>query len=198
MAYVVLASGFGRRFALSSGVNKLLTEFRGKELFKYTIDKGRIHDFEHRIAVTQYTTIEEYCKKQDYAVIINKNPEEGIASSIRLAVEYVREVTDCEGIVFCVADQPLFKDESLKRMVDAFEVCAPAQKRIICPKCNERTGNPVIFPRAFFDELLCLEGDRGGKRVINAHPDSVYYIDVKEEELMDIDSVEELFQMEEA
>ena len=44
----------------------------------------------------------------------------------------------------------------------------------------------------FFPELSALEGDRGGKRVIRAHPEALFTVLLPEEELFDTDTKEEL------
>ena len=49
-------------------------------------------------------------------------------------------------------------------------------------------GNPGIFGVEFIPELMELQGDRGGKRILCAHRDEVFiFSDTKPEELEDID-----------
>jgi molybdenum cofactor cytidylyltransferase len=49
-------------------------------------------------------------------------------------------------------------------------------------------GNPGGFGAEFIPELMELEGDRGGKRILLAHRDEVLiFSDTKPEELEDID-----------
>lgn len=51
-----------------------------------------------------------------------------------------------------------------------------------------KTGNPCIFSRKYFEELMELEGDVGGKRVIRKHRDDTSVLDVLDErELVDVD-----------
>ena len=47
---------------------------------------------------------------------------------------------------------------------------------ILALKCREQTGNPVIFPREYFEELKALSGDRGGRRVMQRHKDRVQFL----------------------
>lgn len=55
-----------------------------------------------------------------------------------------------------------------------------------------KPGSPVIFPRALFGELCALEGDRGGREVIAAHPELVRFIPVAERRAgVDIDTPED-------
>ena len=46
------------------------------------------------------------------------------------------------------------------------------------PRYGVQRGNPAIFDRRFFSELVALEGDRGGQVVVNAHPEAVLEVDL--------------------
>ena len=60
----------------------------------------------------------------------------------------------------------------------------------------EREGNPVIFPKTLFEELMALEGDKGGKQIIKKHPEMVYKVYVTEQELSDMDYKEDKINLE--
>ena len=58
-----------------------------------------------------------------------------------------------------------------------------------CISLNGESANPVWFDRKYRDELLSLEGDRGGKKVLNAHlNDCVMYEISDSREICDIDT----------
>ncbi|MEX2326091.1 MAG: nucleotidyltransferase family protein, partial [Pseudomonadales bacterium] len=58
---------------------------------------------------------------------------------------------------------------------------------------NGKPGHPVLFDRAYFDELELLEGDVGAKSVIDAHPDKVITVEVDDENIFrDIDTPDDL------
>ena len=44
---------------------------------------------------------------------------------------------------------------------------------IVAPLYAGRRGNPVLFDRSLFAELAAQQGDRGGREVIQAHPERV-------------------------
>ena len=49
-------------------------------------------------------------------------------------------------------------------------------------------GNPAIFSEMYREELMTLEGDVGGKRVLRRHIDDLYLHEVDDGlELVDID-----------
>ena len=57
-------------------------------------------------------------------------------------------------------------------------------------------GRRSLFPAGFFPELRALDGDRGGRRVISAHPEALYAVPVPAEELTDTDRPEDLERLE--
>ena len=61
---------------------------------------------------------------------------------------------------------------------------------------KEREGNPVIFPKILFEELMELEGDKGGKRIAKEHPEMIYKVYVTEQELSDMDYQEDKINLE--
>ena len=94
-------------------------------------------------------------------------------------------MADCDAILYQVADQPLLQPNS---------VCAVAERWLrepdtICGAAhNGVRGNPCIFPKAFFPELLALTGDTGGSRVIRRHEDRLRLVEIPPEELYDCDT----------
>ena len=59
-----------------------------------------------------------------------------------------------------------------------------------------QSGEPVIFPAEFFEELQNLPLKKGGSLVINNHPDRIRTISVSDiNELRDIDTPDDLTQL---
>ena len=84
-----------------------------------------------------------------------------------------------------VADQPFLKKQTIEEFLTAF---FRTQKGIGCVAHEGKYGNPVIFHEKYVPELLELEGDQGGKRVLNRHLEDVFGFEVEEKkELTDID-----------
>ena len=96
----------------------------------------------------------------------NSHPENGISRSIAIGLRALPETTNAA--LIGVGDQPYLTVEAIEELVHAF-----AQGRIIVPRFGDHRGNPPVFDRRFFPELLALEGDRGGQAVISANPEAV-------------------------
>ena len=57
---------------------------------------------------------------------------------------------------------------------------------------GKNKGNPVIFSKRYINELLSLEGDSGGKKIVKGHLNDLKIVNVNNEiELLDIDTQEE-------
>src|SRR5207302_531112 len=92
--------------------------------------------------------------------------ERGSSSSIAIGVRALPQATDA-GLIG-VADQPFLTAGAIQALVKAF-----SPERIIVPRWGEHRGNPPVFDRRFFPELLTLSDDNGGQLVIAAHADAV-------------------------
>lgn len=179
---ILLAAGFSRRY----GGNKLLTPWKGKPMYLWTLEKLEALATEHPdwncLVVTQYPEIEAVCQTRDILCLHNSGAEEGIASSIRLALSQARG----GHAVFFVADQPELSLETLRGFLTGFFASG---KGLGCLSARGRLGNPCVFSEDYYPELLALQGDRGGKAVIRRHPEDLYQYEVTNPaELEDIDT----------
>ena len=78
--------------------------------------------------------------------------------------------------------------DSTEHIGKLFDLTAPGHM-------YSRISNPT---GAYVEEkLAALEGDRGGKRVIRAHPEAVLTVPLPEEELSDTDTKEDLSRLKE-
>ena len=188
---LLLAAGAGKRF----GGDKLSAVVDGQPMYIRAMDVIDAQvDVVHRIVVTGQPSILTEGKMRGWDVVINENPEKGISWSIRLGMEQMlKEVPDLDGILFMVCDQPWLTKETVGRMLTQFE------KGILSLSYNGRSGNPVLFSKDYFEELMTLEGDVGGRQVMNKHKAEIYYLEIfNEKELRDVDRREELNEQEDS
>ena len=115
---------------------------------------------------------------------VNPHPEHGISSSIAIGVSALPEESVAAAIG--VADQPYITAGAIRELI---QVVAPGG--IAVPRYGDHLGNPAVFDRRFFSELQNLAGDRGGQRVIDAHPEAVREVDLPEMMGDDIDRPEQ-------
>jgi molybdenum cofactor cytidylyltransferase len=66
---------------------------------------------------------------------------------------------------------PLIDTKLIDRLIDAF---APDRGHLIAvPVSDGRRGNPVLWSRRFFPELMTLDGDVGARELILKHAEAV-------------------------
>jgi molybdenum cofactor cytidylyltransferase len=200
IALILLAAGNSVRF----GGNKLLSVYHGKRMYRHIVDQvERLapETFAEKIVVSQYREILEDLAAEGYTVVKNPAPEQGISHSIHLGLDVVRFLrkdeneldvvsnrseTAVDAVCFAVCDQPDLKAETLAGFIAGWK---KSGKTIGCLSHDGIAGNPVIFDVRYVDELCALNGDIGGKRVLKAHPEEVYYHEITDgAELVDIDT----------
>ena len=179
---LVMAAGNGSRF----GGNKLEAVLDGKTLIERALDTVPRELFFAVCVVSQYEGIEELAGKYGFAAIHNAHPEWGLSHTVRLGTQ---ALCGCDGILYLVSDQPLLRQDSVRRVVEQW---MRAPERIAGACRNGRRGNPNIFPARFFPELLALEGDVGGNQVIKVHPEAYLPVELPERELADCDTPQAL------
>ena len=188
-----LAAGNSRRF----GENKLLYPLDGKAVYRHLLDRlaqiaGRHENWE-LLVVTQYERILEelapLVKAGRLQTVFSPDSEKGISYTIRAGIE-VAEKQNADACACFVADQPYLKEETAERFLESMEM----QKAPLgCVFCGGESGNPGWFSKPYFSELKELSGDRGGKKVLKRHWESVILFRVEAAwELKDLDRKEDL------
>jgi len=107
-------------------------------------------------------------------VVVNPYSNKGMSTSIRRGIEALRPKSD--GILIALGDQPFLKTRTINVLIHAFE---QGRGRIVVPSFRGRRGHPAIFDRKYKRELLNLEGDVGGRSVMERHPKDVRVVPVK-------------------
>lgn len=176
---VLMASGTARRF----GENKLLHPVDGVPMIERAMNALPPEMFTKAAVVSSYPEILRLAEGKGYLAIPNPDPGQGQSLSVRLGT---KALEDMEGLLFAVCDQPWLRRESVGRLMDRFSA---QPDKIWALSWAGRKGNPVIFPKVLFPELLAVSGDRGGGVVIKAHPELLCLAEASSpKELFDIDS----------
>ena len=183
---ILLAAGNSKRF----NGNKLLAIYKDKPIYMYIVEKVLDLKLNKIICVTQYEEIKVGLLNTDINVVINDNSSLGISSSIKLGINFDK---NADGYMFMVCDQPFISIKTLNSLIDNF---IKGDKGIVCVGYGDNKGNPVIFSKRYINELLSLEGDNGGKRILKSHLNDLNIVNVDNEiELADIDTQEEFIKL---
>lgn len=179
---IIMASGYSRRM----NQNKLLLKYKGKTLIETILDTFLRIDFLEKILVTREEEILQLGKNNGFITIENKHADKGISESIKLGIQ---ASNGCDGYMFFTVDQPLLDENIINKLMKVFH---QDPSYIIVPRHKGRRGSPVVFPRKFKKDLLGLEGDTGGKSIINKYLSQVRFVEIDDEKsLFDVDTKED-------
>lgn len=186
--WILLAAGLSRRF----GENKLLYPVKGKKLYRYSLERMAAlaeKRQERLVVVTSHEAIREELTGTKVEVVWNPKVETGIASSIHCAIGHLGIAEDA-AYLFSVADQPFLRQEDLGAFVEGF---LRSGKAMGCMAHQGVWGNPAVFSGKYVGQLLLLEGDQGGKKILLASPEQVFVFDCEQEKAFhDIDEKKDL------
>jgi molybdenum cofactor cytidylyltransferase len=174
VAAVILAAGRSTRMG---GPNKLLAELGGKTLVRIVTEQALASKAQGVIVVTGHQAEQVEKALQGLKVKFVRNPDfaGGLASSVKAGISAVS--ADAAGAVICLGDMPLIDARLIDRLIEAF---APDRGNLIAvPVSDGRRGNPVLWSRRFFSELMTLDGDIGARHLIARHSEAVAEVPVE-------------------
>jgi molybdenum cofactor cytidylyltransferase len=188
VAAVVLAAGRSTRM---NGPNKMLAELNGKKLVRIAVEQALASKASPVIVVTGHQNSEVKAALAGLDVMFVTNPKfaDGLATSVKAGIAAVPEGID--GAIVCLGDMPLIDAKLIDKLIDAF---APDRGAlIVAPVADGRRGNPVLWSRRLFAELMALDGDIGARRLIAQHAEAVAEVEVEgKSAFLDIDTPEML------
>ena len=188
VAVVILAAGRSTRMG---GPNKLLAELNGKKLVRIVAEQALASKASSVIVVTGHQGVEVAAalKGLDVTFVTNSQFADGLATSVKAGVATVPASAD--GAIVCLGDMPLIDARLIDRLMEAF---APDRgSLIVVPVAGGRRGNPVLWSRRFFPELMALDGDIGARHLIAQHAEAVAEVEVEgKSAFLDIDTPEML------
>jgi molybdenum cofactor cytidylyltransferase len=174
IAAVILAAGRSTRMG---GPNKLLAEIGGKSLVRIVTEQALASKAASVIVVTghQAADVEKALRGLKVDFVYNPDFVDGLASSVKAGIAAVPAKAD--GAIVCLGDMPLIDAHLIDRLIDAFQ---PDRGGLIAlPVCDGRRGNPVLWSRRFFRELMTLDGDIGARHLIAKHGEAVAEVPVE-------------------
>lgn len=123
------------------------------------------------------------------SVLINRNWEEGLASSLRLGVANLPG--SCSGVLVTLADQAAITTFDLQRLASAWR---RQPDWLIAASYEGHTGVPAVFPGYTFPSFAELRGDAGARAILARHSDRCLRIPMPNAAI-DIDTPEDLLKL---
>jgi molybdenum cofactor cytidylyltransferase len=179
---IVLAAGKAKRMEAP----KLFLPLRGKPMLQWVLESVLATRVSEVICVVRdLAAVRAYISVADHRLswLVNERADTGQSSSVTSGLWAIDPKADAA--LFVDGDQPMLSSQLINALFDRFNrVSAP----IIAPIFQGQVRIPALFRREIFPELLKLEGDRGGRAVIEKYQDRLEPVQWNEEApFMDID-----------
>ncbi|MCB1449820.1 MAG: molybdopterin-binding/glycosyltransferase family 2 protein [Nitratireductor sp.] len=184
---IILAAGQSTRMGPA---NKLLAKIDGKPMIAHVADAAiGAHPFDV-IAVTghQAQSVKEALSDRALKLVHNAEFATGMASSLRAGISAVDPASD--GAMVMLGDMPRIEAAMLEKVINAFAASKPHP--VVVATCNGKRGNPVIWPRRFFEQLLQVQGDKGARDLLADLVNETVMVEIGEAASLDLDTREAL------
>jgi molybdenum cofactor cytidylyltransferase len=183
LAGIILAAGESRRF----GTPKQLLEWKGQPFVRVVAQTALDAGLSPVVLVTgsSASQVEQASGGLDLQIVRNDEWKDGQASSIKMGISSLP--SNCGGAIFLLVDQPQLSTSIIHALKEKH---AEGLHPVIAPMILDRRGNPVLFDRETFTDLLELEGDVGGRAIFHKH--RVEYLPWHDDSLLlDVDTPEQ-------
>jgi molybdenum cofactor cytidylyltransferase len=124
-------------------------------------------------------------------IVTNQDWAEGMSTSLRAGLGALGP--EVQAVLIALADQPALTPDLLRTLVARHQSSGAP---ITAPFYRGQRGNPVLFDRNLFPELLAVEGDRGGRALFARYHGQIECLEVDDPAVIqDIDTYEDYERM---
>jgi len=192
IAAVVLAAGRSRRMAPH---NKLLIAGQnGRPMIARVVDNVLSSAARPVLVVTghQAEEVERALGGRPLRFVHAPDYAQGLSASLKAGITAVPP--ECAGAIVCLGDMPLVTGRMIDRLLAAYD--AEEGRTIVLPNFRGKQGNPMLWDRRYFPEILEISGDIGARFLLAKHMEAVVEVEMADEAVLrDIDTPEALAAM---
>lgn len=159
---LILASGISSRFGTK---NKLTSDVAGTSVIARTVE-AYLAVLPRTIVVVGHLgdAVQRSLASLAVRIVWNTDYADGQSTSLRAGLASLP--LDVRAVVIGVGDQPLLLSTTITKLIETFD---RYESQIVVPYYGRNPGNPVLFGRSMFAELMEVKGDVGGRPVIARH-----------------------------
>jgi len=173
---ILLAGGKSTRM---SGENKLTKKINEIPLINHSIKNILASSIDELIIVLGFESniIKNLLQKnKKIKIIINKDFENGMASTIKSGLQNLSQKS--EAFFICLADMPMISQNIYNKMIKSKfnynkKKNIKYKKEIVIPTYNGKDGNPVLFSILMKNKIMKIDGDVGARRIIDLYPNQI-------------------------
>lgn len=180
VAGIVLAAGASTRM----GGNKLFFELEGEALLRRAVRAAVSAGLDPVVVVLGHEAERARATLEDLACrpVLNPDYARGQGSSLRAGVAALPP--HAAAAVVTLADMPFVTAGMIATVVERYrQGTAP----LVVSDYGGTTAPPTLYDRSLFSEVLALEGEAGGRHVVNRHRDELLAVGFPAEALIDLD-----------
>ena len=189
IASIVLAAGRSSRMGPR---NKLLEPVNGEPMIRRAAATALASGTAPIVVVTGYeaAAVTATLHGLDVTAILNPDYADGLSTSLRAGLRALSP--DIEGALILLGDMPETEVGVLRALMAAFTDASA----ICVPMRHGRRGNPVLWGRRYFAEMMELTGDAGAKPVMTRHAAQLIEVEVTTDSIFhDIDAPDDLMRL---
>ena len=189
IAALVLAAGRSRRMAPH---NKLLVvDKTGKTMIARVVDNVLSSLARPVLVVTGHMEeqVETALRGRPVQHVHAPDYAAGLSASLKAGIAALPP--DSAAAVVCLGDMPLVTGRMIDRLLEAYN---PNEGRlIVLPTFRGKQGNPMLWDRRFFAEILEISGDSGARSLVGKYAEFVAEVEMGDDAVLrDFDTTESL------
>lgn len=179
---IVLAAGQSRRM----GQSKQLLTWGDTTVLGQTLRQLKQSKVDDVLVITGHTAdqVTHIAHSFSYPTVYNSLYATGeMLSSLQIGIQQLDG--SCQAILVALADQPLISSNVYNQILASYR---QGKGQIIAPTYQQQRGNPVLFSRKYFAELLALPAGSAPRTLLRKYASELYLLEVDSEAiLLDID-----------
>jgi molybdenum cofactor cytidylyltransferase len=182
VAAIVLAAGASTRY----GQPKQLLPVGGKTMLQHVVDVVLASPVDQTIVVLGHRAGEIGATLKDIPadIVTNEEWEAGLSTSVQAGLRAIRP--DVQAALFVLADQPAITPGIIAALLRRYRATGAP---IVVPTYQGKRGNPALFDRSLFAELMKVRNDQGGRQLIDMYGDRTERVEIGSEAvLIDVDT----------
>jgi len=170
---ILLAAGRSTRMGVE---NKLLAEIGGKPLVRIAAEEALKSKARPIVVVTghQPERVQAALRDLDLRIVHNPDFADGLSTSLKAGLSALPD--DVDGALVLLADMPRVDATLIDKLIGAFDPARGAL--VVVPTFEGKRGNPVLWSRRFFADLMTLQGDVGARHLIGGYGEAVAEVPV--------------------
>ena len=189
IAAVVMAAGRSRRMAPH---NKLLVgDKAGKPMIARVVDNVLSSNARPILVVTghQAEQVEHALGGRPVRYVHATDYAEGLSASLKAGIAAVPP--ECSAAVVCLGDMPLVTGRMIDRLLSMYD--QEEGRLIVLPTFRGKQGNPMLWDKRFFPEILQISGDSGARFLVGKYAEFVCEVEMADDAVLrDFDTTESL------